>query len=100
LKLKIRDEAIVIPEVALVSSGDNSFVFVVDTNLTAQLRPVALGQRLPRWTEIVSGLQAGDIVVVEGHQKLGPGMKVTLAPAERAAPYRPDSLAAPAPAKG
>jgi membrane fusion protein (multidrug efflux system) len=87
LKLRIRDEAVVIPEVALISNGDASFVFVVDQDQTAQMRPVSVGQRLPRWTEITSGLQGGEWIVVEGHQKVGPGMKVNLAPKEKAAPY-------------
>jgi membrane fusion protein, multidrug efflux system len=87
LKLKIRDEAVVIPEVSLISNGDANFVFVIDKDQTAQMRPVGVGQRLPRWTAITSGLQSGEWVVVEGHQKLAPGMKVNLAPKEKAAPY-------------
>jgi membrane fusion protein (multidrug efflux system) len=87
LQLKIREAAVVVPEVALISNGDTSFVFVVDRDQTAQERTVTVGQRLPRWAEIVSGLEGGELVVVEGHQKVGPGMKVVLAPREKAAPY-------------
>jgi membrane fusion protein (multidrug efflux system) len=96
LKLRIRDAAVVIPEVALISNGDASFVFIVDQDQTAQMWPVSVGQRMPRWTEITGGLQGGEWIVVEGHQKLGPGMRVVLAPKEKAAPYTQDG-AAPGP---
>ncbi len=38
--------------------------------------------------EITSGLQPGDLVVVEGHQKIGPGMPVQVAGPEKTAPYQ------------
>jgi len=87
LTLQLRESAIVIPDPALMSNGDNFMVFVVDANNTAQVRPVAVGLRLPGKAEITKGLSAGEKVVVEGVQKLRPGAPVTLAPAESAAPY-------------
>jgi membrane fusion protein (multidrug efflux system) len=87
LTLQLRDSAIVVPEPALMSSGDNFSVFVVDEKGTAQLRPVQVGYRLAGKAEIVKGLAAGERVVVEGVQKLRPGGAVKLAPPEAAAPY-------------
>src|SRR5688572_2228527 len=87
LALQVRESAIVIPEPALMSNGDNFSVFVVDAESKAQLRPVQVGIRLSGRAEILKGLNAGDKVVVEGVQKLGPGSLVKLAPAENAAPY-------------
>jgi membrane fusion protein (multidrug efflux system) len=87
LTLQVRDSAIVVPEPALMSNGDNFSVFVVDDQGLAQLRPVQVGYRLPGQAEIVQGLKAGDKVVVEGLQKLRPGSPVKLAPPESAAPY-------------
>jgi membrane fusion protein (multidrug efflux system) len=87
LTLQIRDSAIVIPEPALMSSGDNFSVFVVDENGNAQVRPVQVGLRLAGKAEIIKGLNAGEKVVVEGTQKIRPGAPVKLAPAESAAPY-------------
>jgi hypothetical protein len=37
---------------------------------------------------VVSGLEAGERVVVEGHQKIAPGMKLALAPKEKSAIYQ------------
>jgi membrane fusion protein (multidrug efflux system) len=87
LTLQVRDSAIVIPEPALMSNGDNFSVFVVDTNSNAQIRPVEVGVRLAGKAEVTKGLNAGEKVVVEGVQKLRPGSAVKLAPPEAAAPY-------------
>jgi membrane fusion protein (multidrug efflux system) len=73
LSLTLRDNAIVVPEVALMFDGDNARVFLVDEQSRAQLRPVKLGLRLPGLVEIVSGLNGGERVVVEGVQKVVPG---------------------------
>jgi membrane fusion protein (multidrug efflux system) len=87
LTLQLREAAIVIPEPALMSNGDQFSVFVVDAQGMAQLRPIKVGYRLAGRAEIVEGLKAGDTVVVEGLQKLRPGAPVKLAPPEAAAPY-------------
>jgi len=88
LTLKERDQALMIPEVALINDGDKTSVFIVDKDLTAQLRPVRVDLRQAGQVEITSGLQGGEQVIVEGMQKVGPGGKVKLAPPEAAAPYQ------------
>ena len=80
-----------------MSNGDLNFVFVVGPDTTVAMRPVVVGQRMPRWAAITSGLKEGESVVVEGHQKIGPGMKVALAPPEKAAAYRSKELHPPTP---
>ena len=87
LTLQLRDAAIVIPEPALMSNGDNFSVFVVDEQGNAQVRLVEVGLRLAGKAEVVKGLNAGEKVVVEGTQKLRPGAPVKLASPEAAAPY-------------
>jgi membrane fusion protein (multidrug efflux system) len=87
LTLQLRDSAIVVPEPALMSSGDAVTVFVLDEKSLAQIRPVKVGLRLAGKAEVLSGLQPGEKVVVEGGQKLFPGAPVKLAPPEAAAPY-------------
>ncbi len=80
LVLETRADAVVIPETALVHRGDAVFVFLVDESGAAQMRPVVPGQRLPGRVEIREGLQAGDLVIREGLQKLGPGAPVEVVP--------------------
>lgn len=87
LKLQVRDSAIVIPEPALMSNGDNFSVFVVDKESKAQIRPVQVGIRLAGKAEVIKGLTSGEMVIVEGVQKLGPGSPVKLATGEAVAPY-------------
>jgi membrane fusion protein, multidrug efflux system len=87
LTLQLRDSAIVIPEPALMSNGDKFSVFVVDEKGIAQPRAIQVGYRLAGKAEILTGLNAGDKVVVEGLQKLRPGSAVKMAPPESAAPY-------------
>jgi membrane fusion protein (multidrug efflux system) len=81
LTLKLKEDALVIPESAIIPSGDRTVVYVVDASETAQLRPVKLGIRQAGLVEIVSGLQGGERVVAEGIQKVRPGGKVKAAPA-------------------
>ncbi|MHB1309939.1 MAG: efflux RND transporter periplasmic adaptor subunit [Limisphaerales bacterium] len=94
LNLTLREQAVVIPEIALMFDGDQARVFVVDANDLATLRPVKVGLRLPGQAEIVSGIEAGEKVVVEGTQKVVPGAKVMSGPPPGAPPTGPG----PAPA--
>lgn len=87
LRLDVRENAVVIPEAALMHNGDLAFVYLVDGDQMVALRPVIVGERLVRWVEILEGITVGDLVIVEGHQKIGPGMPVAFAPPEKAAPY-------------
>ena len=72
----IHQHAVVIPETAVLYQGDLTFVYAIDDAQTAQMRPVKIGRRLSDVVEIASGVQAGEHVVTEGHQKLHPGAKV------------------------
>ena len=87
LTLKVKEDAVVIHEAALMPEGERFAVFVVDEQMTAQLRPVRPGVRIAGRVEIVEGLKGGELVIVEGWQKARPGGKVKLAPNEKAAPY-------------
>lgn len=77
-----RDDAIVIPEQALVPRGEEFFVFkVVDGK--AVMSPVEVGQRRAGEAEITTGLAAGDVVVTGGHQKIRDGAPVQPVDAEQ-----------------
>lgn len=76
LTLKVRDQAIVIPESALVMQQDKMSVWVVGADDSVQPRPVIVGLRMPGLIEITQGLQSGEKVITEGIQKMRPGGKV------------------------
>lgn len=90
LTLQVRSDAVVIPEAALsrILDGDQAVVMIVGPDDTVVPKSVKVGLRMPGRVEIREGLDGGERVIVEGLQKIGPGMKVRLAPEESAAPYR------------
>ena len=69
VELGRRENAVVVPEDAVVPQGVRSFVFVVREG-RAEQRPVILGTRQRGTVEIKEGLQPGEDVVVRGVQKL------------------------------
>jgi RND family efflux transporter MFP subunit len=62
-------EKLVVPEAAVQSNDRGHYVWVVSDS-EASRRPVQIGQRNGRNTEITKGLAAGDKVVVRGAEKL------------------------------
>jgi membrane fusion protein (multidrug efflux system) len=84
LTLGARENAVWIPEEAIVPRGQDSYVFrVVDGK--AELVPVQTGTRKVGEVEIMKGIAAGDIVVTEGTQRLAPGMQVSIIPSAKPA---------------
>ncbi len=77
LTLAVRQKALWIPEQAIVPRGQESFVYRVAEG-KAQLVKVQTGLRKVGEVEITNGLAAGDVVVTEGTQKIGPGAPVTV----------------------
>ena len=80
LILESRGKALLIPETAISVSRAGSMVIVVDDKGIAAFRPVTTGERVKGRVEITEGLSAGEVVVIEGGQKLGPGSPVMAAP--------------------
>ena len=76
-----RAGALVVPDEAVVSQGDQNLVYVVQPDSTVKAVPVQLGLRTSARVEVTSGLAAGDRVVQAGHQKIFPGAKVIPVPA-------------------
>jgi RND family efflux transporter MFP subunit len=75
LALGRASEAIVIPNAAIVQGPEQASVWVVDDEAKASMRKIQLIQSMG--TEAaVSGLQAGDQVIVDGRQNIKPGSKV------------------------
>tara|TARA_Y100001937_G_scaffold45970_1_gene64570 strand:+ start:15247 stop:16224 length:978 start_codon:yes stop_codon:yes gene_type:complete len=68
--------AMQISEKALVPQQQKQFVYTVDENDIVHQTEVTIGQRIPGWVEILSGLKEGDEVVVEGIQKLRSGITI------------------------
>src|SRR5256714_2718305 len=77
-----KNDAIVVPAAAVTleaSNADEGTVMVVDAQNIAHQKKVTVGISAADKIEIVEGLQAGDIVVVEGNFALPDGTKVEIA---------------------
>lgn len=79
-------QALAIPELALLQVGSTAFVYRVDDEGTVEQVDVTIGARRRGEVEIVSGLQAGDRIIVEGTVKVRPGARVVEAKAPSTAP--------------
>jgi membrane fusion protein (multidrug efflux system) len=69
-------QALQVSEKAIVPLQNKQYVFVVNQDNTVTQTEVQLGQRMPGLVEIVSGLNAGDQVVIEGTTKIRSGSVV------------------------
>lgn len=76
LLLETRKDAITAPASALQRGPDGSYVYVVDSNNTVQMRQVKIALTQGTAVIIQSGLQGGDRVVTDGQEKLSAGMRV------------------------
>ena len=65
-----------VPKDALVQAQNGWTVFVAEDG-KAQPRTVAIGAPLGDRYEVLSGLQAGDMVVVRGNERLFPQQDIT-----------------------
>lgn len=82
--------ALTVPQQALVRSSGQSSVWVVDGQGQAQLVPVNTAELVNSQYRIESGLSAGQQVVIEGIDRLTPGVQVT------ASPWQPPAVSQPA----
>jgi len=72
--------AIVLPQRAIQELQGKSYVWVVDAQNKAQQRDVTMGPRIGNGWQVQQGLNAGDVVVVDGVQRLKPGSAVHATP--------------------
>jgi membrane fusion protein (multidrug efflux system) len=74
-------QALAIPRGAVLSDQTGNYVFVVDAQNKVQQQRIQLGQSTPAVGFVTSGLKDGDMVVVDGIQRVRPGMLVSPGPA-------------------
>ncbi len=76
LRLAMQSNAIVVPNQAVQTGQEGSYVYVVKEDHSVEPRPVVTGARVDQDLVIEKGLQAGETVVTEGQLRLAPGMRV------------------------
>jgi len=77
LVVERHENAVLIAEQALVPVGTRQFVFQIENGQVVR-REVQIGHRQPGKVEVVSGLKAGEQVIVGGVQKIREGSRVTV----------------------
>jgi len=70
------DEALVVPESAIGNDQSKRFVFVVGEGNKAEYRSVELGPQIDGNRVVLTGLKAGDRVIIDQLQRLAPGAPV------------------------
>jgi len=73
----VRKDALLVPQRAVVETQGKYMVVVVGADNKADMRPVKTAERVDNLWVILEGLKPGERVVVEGIQKVRPGMTVT-----------------------
>jgi membrane fusion protein (multidrug efflux system) len=72
--------SLAVSEAAIVPLGPDRFVYIAGADGKAERRAVKTGRRNLGQVEILSGLRAGEPVIVDGIVKLRPGAPITLTP--------------------
>jgi membrane fusion protein (multidrug efflux system) len=76
----VLQDAIVVPKQAVVELQELFRVYVVESDGTVSAREIRKGPENDREVIVEAGLEAGESIIVEGLQRVRPGMKVSTRP--------------------
>jgi multidrug efflux system membrane fusion protein len=78
LLVDVRREAVIVPEPAIQRGPQGTFLYVVKADRTVGVRPVTIGVAEEGNVSITTGLSLGELVVIDGAERLREGSKVEL----------------------
>lgn len=78
LRLSTRPHAIVVPNQAIQTGQNGTFVYVVKPNRTVEVRYVTASLRVDQDMVVDQGLKVGETVVTEGQLRLAPDSRVVV----------------------
>lgn len=81
-------DAVVVPSAAILRGAPGTYVYVINSDNTVNVRVVTVGPSQGERQSILAGLEPGASVVVDGSDKLREGAKVTLPRAADAGPSK------------
>ena len=93
LRLTMHPNAITVPNEAVNTGQDGSYIYVVKADRTVENRAVTPGARVGQDMVIEKGLQVGETVVTEGQLRLAPGSKIVVRDGTAPGPGRGASAA-------
>ena len=76
LMVDTKKGAITIPSAAIQTGAQGTFVYVVKSDKTVDVRPISVGITQGNIVSVDKGLAAGDQVVTDGQERLRPGAQV------------------------
>ena len=71
-----KEDLAMVPQAAVQANQQGQFVLIVDDSNTVKQRHVVLGRRINAMWVVLEGLIEGDKVIIEGLQKVRPGVAV------------------------
>jgi multidrug efflux system membrane fusion protein len=78
LKMSTQANALVIPNQAMQTGQDGNYVYLINADHVAEVRPITIGLRRESELVVDKGLAEGDIIVTQGQLRLAPGSRVSL----------------------
>ena len=78
LQLYVDPDALTLPAPAILTGQQGTYVFMIDSAMTAKQRPVQVSRTVDSVAVIASGLREGEQVVVDGQSRLVAGSKVSI----------------------
>ena len=78
LLVEVRRGATIVPASAIQRGPQGTFVYVVKVDRTATVRPISVGEIQEGEASVKTGLSPGDLVVVDGADRLREGSRVEL----------------------
>jgi len=73
----VKHDLMIVPAAAIQRGPQGTYVYVVSDGTTVNIRPVSIAQATGNNVGVSSGLNPGDVVVIDGQDKLQDGSKVT-----------------------
>jgi multidrug efflux system membrane fusion protein len=83
------NQAVLVPTPAVLSGAPGDYVYLVNADDTVSAHKITLGPSDGKSTAILSGLAAGDTVVIDGTDRLSDGAKISVAAAAAASGATP-----------
>jgi multidrug efflux system membrane fusion protein len=93
----VKKNLMIVPAAAIQRGPQGTYVYVVQNGNTAKIQTVTLALTTANTVGLSAGLNPGDVVVVDGQDKLQDGSKVSTTTASAAPPTLQDANATPQP---
>ena len=87
--LSMEQEALVVPQAAVQIGQSNTYVFVIKSDNTAEMRPVQVTRTIAGKSVIAKGLEPGEQVVTDGQLRLTNGSRVEIRSTDQSKPGSP-----------